>query len=905
MSILVNTSSFPARLGVPRLPWWAVPRKRLADRLNASEAGLAAVVNAPPGAGKTTAVASWAANLPPSEGVIWLKLRNAATDAEAVLRDQVAAALMSQRPFVIVVDDLPAQLSPRLSQDLELLLSQANHQLSVVLICSGSPALPIYLDLGSSDLIRIGFEDLVMDEHEVKLVLDQHGVTATEGITQAVVEHTTGWACGVRLAALSLQRSGSMQLRASEIARPPHGGGWRAAVLDERASLRASEEGSGSSAPASASGASIGQGASRGVLSSASDDDGGGYKARDARAAQIEAALYETDEQINRFLDRKIISKLPPVARDMLVATSVAEEVPAELGYAMAADNSALTLDSIAGYDGFIDLRPDGSFRCHPLLRRAALARLSRRSPSAVQDAYRQAAQWAARAHVRSLAVPRMLAGAGSDVVRQVIESKEFAESEPLLLAAAALTHSWLDLAESALARATFELAQTRQAETTDVFSLALLTMAILRQRGEPLDGLAQARHLQDLMIKLTVSERAQAPELLPLIDYYVAGFELSQGNVDTARWTLERGAGRGNGSSGDQVSVAEQLAQAACAGQLSWIEAFRGDLRRATRHATSLLTDRQADSGECGVRFAHLATAWTHLERGEVSQARQRLDHALSTSADSREPLLAAAQLLTQARLAVVTDEPETALRLLQSTSTLDTPSGWFADQFLVASADAWLASGEPQQAIATLTPEPALALAEAQLILASALRGVGDLRAAEVMLARVPSDPIAISLITQVRRWLLEAELAVAQGSYERAELLVDRALRTAAREQLRTTVGSASTWLRPFVARDSGLSGRHSAFLASVPEPITAAIDHQSKDAGAYDALIVVPLTARETDVLNLLAEFCSNEEIAADLVLSLNTVKTHMRSLFQKLSVTRRADAVRRGRALGLC
>jgi LuxR family transcriptional regulator, maltose regulon positive regulatory protein len=68
---------------------------------------------------------------------------------------------------------------------------------------------------------------------------------------------------------------------------------------------------------------------------------------------------------------------------------------------------------------------------------------------------------------------------------------------------------------------------------------------------------------------------------------------------------------------------------------------------------------------------------------------------------------------------------------------------------------------------------------------------------------------------------------------------------------------------------------------------------------------DALIAVPLTARETDVLNLLADYCSNEEIAADLVVSMNTVKTHIRSLFQKLSVTRRADAVRRGRALGLC
>jgi LuxR family maltose regulon positive regulatory protein len=294
-----------------------------------------------------------------------------------------------------------------------------------------------------------------------------------------------------------------------------------------------------------------------------------------------------------------------------------------------------------------------------------------------------------------------------------------------------------------------------------------------------------------------------------------------------------------------------------------------------------------------------------THLERGEVSQARQRLDHALGTSADSREPLLAAAQLLTQARLAVVTDEPETALRLLHPTSTLDALSGRFADQFLVASADAWLAAGEPQQAIPTLTPEPALAPAEARLILARALRRVGDLRAAEAMLARVPSDPTAISLITQVRRWLLQAELAVAQGSHERAELLVDRALRTAAREQLRTTVGSAIAWLRSFVARDLGLSGRHWAFLASLPEPATAALDHPIEGADAYDALIVVPLAARETDVLKLLAEFCSNDEIAADLMLSLNTVKTHMRSLVQKLSVTRRADAVRRGRALGLC
>src|SRR4029453_18539029 len=83
-----------------------------------------------------------------------------------------------------------------------------------------------------------------------------------------------------------------------------------------------------------------------------------------------------------------------------------------------------------------------------------------------------------------------------------------------------------------------------------------------------------------------------------------------------------------------------------------------------------------------------------------------------------------------------------------------------------------------------------------------------------------QVPSDPVAMSIVSQTRRWLLQAELAIEQGNYEQAQLLVDRALRTATREQLRATVGWAGTWLRAFVARDSGLSHRHAAFLASLP-------------------------------------------------------------------------------------
>jgi LuxR family transcriptional regulator, maltose regulon positive regulatory protein len=737
MSILIDTSVFPDRTGVPSVPEWAIPRTRLSNCLDVAAAGLVTMISAPPGAGKTIGVASWARNLHQSVGVIWVGLRDESLDGLPL--DQIFAELAQHRRAVLVCDDFPAVPSAPLIQDLEVLLSQPDRRLSpdrrlnIVLISSATPMVPIHHTFGPSDLTTINFDDLVMDEQEVRLVLDQRGVKASETTIRAVLEHTAGWAAGVGLAA-------------------------------------------------------------------------------------------------------------------------------------------------------------------------DTLAQLSQSTPSAVRNADRQAA----RAMVSSLVVPRILAGGGREVVQQVIEVKEFAESEPLLLAAAALANSWADVTESALARATSEVAQAHHTEVADLLSLALLNMAMSKQRADAAAGLAQASHVQDLMTQLSVTERAQAPELSPLIDYYVAGFELLRGNIEAARWMLER-AGRFHQSRDSDANHVEHLVRANCTGLLSWIDAFSGDLRRGMRCATSLLTDRRADSGEIGVKFAHLATAWTHMERGEFEQARQRLDHAQSRSAESSEPLLAAAERLTQVRLALVTDEPEIALRLLRSTDVVHGPirDGWFADQFLVATAEAWLAAGEPQQAIATLTSESDLAVVEARLLLARALRLVGDLKAAKALLAQVPSDSVAMSVVAQIQRWLLLAQLPIEHGNDVQPELLVHRVLRVAAREQLRTAISWDVTWLRSFVAGDSGLSLRHAAFLASMPDPATAVVEHWRADDHAYDGMFVVPLTTRETDVLRLLAQHCSNEEIAADLVLSLNTVKTHMRSLFQKLSVSRRADAVRRGRALGLC
>ena len=60
---------------------------------------------------------------------------------------------------------------------------------------------------------------------------------------------------------------------------------------------------------------------------------------------------------------------------------------------------------------------------------------------------------------------------------------------------------------------------------------------------------------------------------------------------------------------------------------------------------------------------------------------------------------------------------------------------------------------------------------------------------------------------------------------------------------------------------------------------------------------------PLSSRELEVLALIARGLTNQEIAARLYLSLHTVKAHARSIYAKLGVSSRTQAVARGRALG--
>jgi LuxR family maltose regulon positive regulatory protein len=92
------------------------------------------------------------------------------------------------------------------------------------------------------------------------------------------------------------------------------------------------------------------------------------------------------------------------------------------------------------------------------------------------------------------------------------------------------------------------------------------------------------------------------------------------------------------------------------------------------------------------------------------------------------------------------------------------------------------------------------------------------------------------------------------------------------------------------------DRQFTGRLLAAFASLPQP--------ARLLPGMDDEIIEPLSQRELEVLRLIADGLSNQEIAARLYLSVRTIKFHTGNIYGKLGVKSRTEAVARARILGL-
>ncbi len=84
----------------------------------------------------------------------------------------------------------------------------------------------------------------------------------------------------------------------------------------------------------------------------------------------------------------------------------------------------------------------------------------------------------------------------------------------------------------------------------------------------------------------------------------------------------------------------------------------------------------------------------------------------------------------------------------------------------------------------------------------------------------------------------------------------------------------------------------------------QPVAQLTHLESEPSPGPPQPLLDPLSAREQDVLCLLARGASNQDIADALVVATSTIKHHVSNILSKLEVTNRTQAVARARALGL-
>jgi len=158
----------------------------------------------------------------------------------------------------------------------------------------------------------------------------------------------------------------------------------------------------------------------------------------------------------------------------------------------------------------------------------------------------------------------------------------------------------------------------------------------------------------------------------------------------------------------------------------------------------------------------------------------------------------------------------------------------------------------------------------------------------------------PLSGQLYLTTQAQVLQAKLFALQGRLDEAQKILTEALRTAASGVcLRTFVDEGDVIYRLL---GETRSKDMKPFIGQVMKGFNQHPQTQT-NPGSIDGL-PDSLSEREAEVLRLLAEGLSNQEIAVRLVISITTVKTHVSNIFLKLGVTSRTQAIARADVLGL-
>jgi LuxR family maltose regulon positive regulatory protein len=639
--------------------------------------------------------------------------------------------------------------------------------------------------------------------------------------------------------------------------------------------------------------------------------------------ADVEAAVESfsgDDHSVAGYLLTEVLDRQPPELIGLLERISIVDLVSAGLANALTdREDGDAVLAELAASHLFVEAvgRPGRWYRLHRLL--ADVLRARPIPPRLRRDLHRRAAEWfrdhdmplaAVRSALRGglwpLAgdligthlVPLAMRGAAHELEQAlagVPRAVLFSRPELATGLAGARVVQGVGTEVSALiasARAGARQLPTARAERVEVL-LDLITGAHARLAGDFDAAVAAYRRVPDQPAPLATLGFAGA-EIVPVIVH---------SNLGTAElWIgdLTRGA-RSLGAAADPGSGAPALSHINAAAYLALLHCERGELDTAVAVAGEV-TATAASMGWARTPQAvpaYLAMARVLLDRDELAEIDTWLDRAAEVASVAPEPHVQLATALVLAARREAVGNRERALAGLRATASRLAP--WvpprgLAEQWMVTESELLIRSGDAARARALLdvlgtprTTAGAVAAARVYLLL-------GDTPAAEGVLPDGNPDGPR----TEVGVHLVRALAALAAGEDGPALDCIEDALLAAAPSALRRPFLAAADELRDLLQRRLERGSAAPTFAIDLLRRMTG----EPVDELAARRALVDPLTEREKTILHYLASALSNAEIATELYVSVNTVKTHQRTVYRKLGAAGRRDAVRRARALRL-
>ena len=308
----------------------------------------------------------------------------------------------------------------------------------------------------------------------------------------------------------------------------------------------------------------------------------------------------------------------------------------------------------------------------------------------------------------------------------------------------------------------------------------------------------------------------------------------------------------------------------------------------------------------------AYCVQAAVAIQRGRREQAEDLVARASEALHETRERPLRAVHALNRALLLSDAGEPEAALGVLQVAR--DEVGDWpllapLEDQLLAREALLRAAVGERELGRALL--ERAERESDGvgprrqrpgQAAPAGGRPGRGARRPRPAPRRRRRRSPaMGTPVSVRAEAWLLDALALDALAEHEDAAASLERSLDLAEPAGLSRLIVEHGNVVRPLLHRHVRHGTAHPAIIGQALETI----EHRGGEGShAVAVLLAEPLSEREQAILRYLPTMMSNHEIAGELFVSVNTVKTHLKAIYRKLDASGRRDAVQRGRELGL-